>query len=186
MVARRTTSKEAADKRKRAIEQEKSQIERAVLALEECPPAPDHLGDAGREAWDLILGERYGTISPGELPLFTRYAEQIDRRAALQAKTVEDGWSVPGSRPGMLVQAPWCIALEAVERELRQMERVLTIGPSHRARQSILLLSAEEQLRRLNALEPPTREFVPRGSRSGGKDDPRLRVLEAGETNEHR
>jgi P27 family predicted phage terminase small subunit len=180
MVARRSTSQEAAAKRKTALEAQRTQVERAVLALEKCPPAPRHLGKAGKEAWKVVLGERFRTISPGEVPLFVRYCEIIDRRALLQGETQRNGWSVPGSRPGMLVSAPWAIALEAAERELRQMERVLGIGPSHRANQSILILTAEEKLRRLNAFEPHAK-FKPAVSSRVVGPDPRLRALESGE-----
>jgi phage terminase small subunit len=181
MVARRTSAQEAARKRTDEIEAKRWQVQRAVLALDEPQPAPDHLGDASTPVWEAFMTERYRTISPGEVHLLVRYCETLDRRAMLQAETLTKGYSVPGSRPGMTVQAPWSLALQSVEVELRQQERVLSIGPSHRAKQSIAILTAEEQIRRLNELEPKSKPVRGSASVSGGSDDPRHKALKAGE-----
>ena len=151
-----------ADKRARAIE-----------PLQSAPAAPKHLGTEGKRIWRLILRERYKTLTAAELPIFERYAELCDRRKDLLKALETNGWSTSGSRPGMRVLAPEGVALETVERELRQLERVWASGLLTEHVFKIDVLAVEHGLERLEQQQ----QRPPAGFRYTGQPDGSIEPL---------
>jgi P27 family predicted phage terminase small subunit len=148
--------------KKMEIEQAQ-QVARSVEPLNEAPPLPEHLGTAGREVWSVFWAERLKTISAAEVHIVQRYAEMIDRRDELVKALKNLGWSVQGSRPGMLVRRAEVDVLMALETELRQMERVLGLGPQPRARLQIDVLQVEEGVAKINGHRPMS-DYVKTGA----------------------
>ena len=127
---------------------------RAVAPLAKAPPLPKHLGRAGKAVWQAFWPERLKTMTASEVHVVVRYCELNDRRAALLADLETLGWSVQGSRPGMLVRRAEADVLATTETEMRHMERVLGLGPLPRARLQIEVLAVQEGIDRVNGNRP--------------------------------
>lgn len=143
---------------------------RQIAPLQFPPAPPAHLGDSGRHVWLVVMEERFKTLTAAEVHIVERYCELQDRRVELKGILSRDGWSVPGSRPGMVVIHPAATVIQSTELELRQMERILGLGPAYRARLAIDLIAVEDGLDTL-----ADRRSARQVAASEGADDPRLR-----------
>lgn len=140
---------------------------RLVQPLAEPLPVPNHLDEQGAVVWERFMTERYATVTAAEVHIIERYCELQDRRTQLRDLLHVEGWGVPGSRAGMIVINPAAQMLTTCETEIRQMERMLGLGPAFRAKLAIDLIGVEEGLERVDR----TRR---QASPAGGADDPRL------------
>lgn len=117
-----------------------------IEALGEPLPAPTNLGPAGARVWDLVMCERYRTITAAEVPALERYANLTDRRQELVGIISREGWSSPGSRPGMAIIRPEAALLDSTDTQLRQLERQFGLTPAFRAKLQIDVLVADREL----------------------------------------
>jgi P27 family predicted phage terminase small subunit len=97
-------------------------------------PAPASLGIAGRRVWGELWSAGGGVYRP-ELDsiVIARYCELTDRREHLRSRVESEGYTVAGSQ-GQEVAHPAARMLLETEKELRQLEGLLGLNPTDRAR----------------------------------------------------
>src|ERR1700722_3339112 len=124
----------------------KRTVSKAIKGLEFVPDPPERLKEAGAAVWRVYLKERAATIVESELSVLQRLCELTDCRENLLVILENDGWTVPGSQPDTMYPHPAAKLLTIAESEMRQLERVLSIGASHRARLQLEVLAVQNEL----------------------------------------
>jgi len=134
-----------------------------VAALEARPTCPRSLGQAGKRAFEVVSKERWPTLTAAEVPILARYSGLHDLLETARRSLEADGFLVQGSR-GQPVENPAVALLMTIHHELRQLERVLGLGPASRVRLQIEILQAErlgekgERRRAASNGVPPARD----------------------------
>jgi P27 family predicted phage terminase small subunit len=134
------------ERQRRAAALEARREAQGIESLADPLPAPAHLGEAGRRVWELVMTERFRTITPAEVPALERYGELHDRRQELLAVVAVEGWTTAGSRPGMRMPHPCAVMLDQCDTQLRQLEGQFGLTPKFRARLQIDVLIADREL----------------------------------------
>jgi P27 family predicted phage terminase small subunit len=122
----------------------------SVIALEPVADrtAPDHLGEHGRDLWDLALAAGEHWIADTDKPILLILCEAFDRRAELQARLQEDG-PVLYTDKGYAYAHPCVGMLTSTEAQMTKWFGLLGFSPADRTR---LGLAEVKRASKLDAL----------------------------------
>jgi P27 family predicted phage terminase small subunit len=134
-----------------------------LVASSKPPPAPEHLFEAGRAAWERLWTAGQAWVSPEtDLAIMTRLCEAYDMRRAMTAQFEEDGFMVEGSQGQPRVN-PLLDKLLALDAQITTYEGKCGFTPADRARLGVA------EVKRANAVE----EFLAkRSARANRKASP--------------
>jgi phage terminase small subunit len=95
--------------------------------------APDHLGDAGRDAWDAAVESAEWLGRPADRLLLTLWGDLWDERSVLRDSIRQHGRVARGSR-GQEVECAHSIRLGKVEAEIRALAKDIAVWPTNMLR----------------------------------------------------
>jgi P27 family predicted phage terminase small subunit len=125
----------------------------AVLPSADLPTPPPSLDEYGRDLWTYVWTAGAGVYRPElDTPIIGRYCEMQDRRRELLGHVEREGFVVGGSK-GQAVMHPALRAAQELERELRQVEGLLGLNPTDRARLGIKAVVSRSKLDELRAAQ---------------------------------
>ena len=103
----------------------------------EIPDAPDHLGQAGSDAWTLYWTHGRAWLAATDIPLMTQLCEAHDEAQRLADTIREEGLTQLSDKTGRSFAHHLYNDLRGLRREIREMWSLAYMTPTDRGRASV-------------------------------------------------
>jgi len=98
------------------------------------PPAPDHLGAAGKVAWDLYWQHGRAWLAMTDIPILTQLCEAHDEADRLAERIREEGLTHLNEETGRSFAHHLYNDLRGLRREIRELWSLCYMTPTDRGR----------------------------------------------------